>query len=108
MHARAAAATTTALLGSVALLLPASGSGAADGDRPPVVLAHRGASAYAPENTLAAVGKAAELGIQWVENGYVSAVHGVSGAHGRPLEVFTGPSTTPRPPARSPATASTA
>ncbi|MFD7435283.1 glycerophosphodiester phosphodiesterase [Streptomyces sp. NPDC059861] len=69
MHARAVAATTTALLGSIAVLFPAYGAGA-DGDAagPPVVLAHRGASAYAPENTLAAVDKAAELGIEWVEN----------------------------------------
>ncbi|MEU6013298.1 glycerophosphodiester phosphodiesterase family protein [Streptomyces sp. NPDC047515] len=34
----------------------------------PVVLAHRGASAYAPENTLAAVDKADALGFDWVEN----------------------------------------
>ncbi|MFJ7491291.1 glycerophosphodiester phosphodiesterase [Streptomyces sp. NPDC097727] len=34
----------------------------------PVVLAHRGASAYAPENTLAAVDKADTLGFDWVEN----------------------------------------
>ncbi|OEU96969.1 glycerophosphodiester phosphodiesterase [Streptomyces oceani] len=34
----------------------------------PLVVAHRGASGYAPENTLAAVDKAAELGIEWVEN----------------------------------------
>lgn len=33
----------------------------------PPVIAHRGASAYAPENTLAAFLKAKELGIQWVE-----------------------------------------
>ncbi|MBB1245816.1 glycerophosphodiester phosphodiesterase [Streptomyces durbertensis] len=32
------------------------------------VVAHRGASAYAPENTLAAADKADELGIDWVEN----------------------------------------
>lgn len=31
------------------------------------VIAHRGASAYAPENTLAAFVKAAELGATWVE-----------------------------------------
>ncbi|MBO8188027.1 glycerophosphodiester phosphodiesterase [Streptomyces spirodelae] len=36
--------------------------------RPPLTVAHRGASAYAPENTLAAVDKAHELGIDWVEN----------------------------------------
>ncbi|BFO20579.1 hypothetical protein SHKM778_69670 [Streptomyces sp. KM77-8] len=32
------------------------------------MIAHRGASAYAPENTLAAVDKAAALGVDWVEN----------------------------------------
>jgi glycerophosphoryl diester phosphodiesterase len=31
------------------------------------VIAHRGASAYAPENTMAAFMKAAQLGIKWVE-----------------------------------------
>lgn len=34
----------------------------------PRIVAHRGASGYAPENTLAAVDKANELGIDWVEN----------------------------------------
>ncbi|MCX5139542.1 glycerophosphodiester phosphodiesterase family protein [Streptomyces sp. NBC_00338] len=34
----------------------------------PLVIAHRGASAYAPENTLAAVDKADVLGFDWVEN----------------------------------------
>lgn len=33
----------------------------------PPVIAHRGASHYAPENTLAAFKKAAQLGIKWVE-----------------------------------------
>ncbi|EST37885.1 hypothetical protein N566_10580 [Streptomycetaceae bacterium MP113-05] len=37
-------------------------------DRAPVVVAHRGASAYAPENTLTAVDKADELGFDRVEN----------------------------------------
>jgi glycerophosphoryl diester phosphodiesterase len=68
MHARAVAATTTALLGTAALLLPASDVRAVEVGEPPVVIAHRGASAYAPENTLAAVDKAADLGIRWVEN----------------------------------------
>ncbi|MEU2896764.1 glycerophosphodiester phosphodiesterase [Streptomyces sp. NPDC001273] len=89
MHARAVAASTTALLGTAALLLPLSPARAADsggpvpaavrsaGPRPlavdhgirrPVIVAHRGASAYAPENTLAAVDKAAALGAEWVEN----------------------------------------
>ncbi len=35
--------------------------------RPAVVIAHRGASAVAPENTLAAVRKAVEAGADWVE-----------------------------------------
>ncbi|MBW5485822.1 glycerophosphodiester phosphodiesterase [Streptomyces bambusae] len=34
----------------------------------PVVYAHRGASAYAPENTLAAVDVAEEMDVAWVEN----------------------------------------
>ncbi|MFK0116049.1 glycerophosphodiester phosphodiesterase family protein [Streptomyces sp. NPDC090994] len=67
MHARAVAVTTTALLGA-ALLAPASWAQGSHGGPGPVVVAHRGASAYAPENTLAAVDKAAELGIDWVEN----------------------------------------
>ncbi|WP_328428490.1 glycerophosphodiester phosphodiesterase [Streptomyces sp. NBC_00443] len=66
MHARVVAATTTAVLGTAALLLPAPHARA--GAEQPTVIAHRGASAYAPENTLAAVDKAAELGISWVEN----------------------------------------
>ncbi|MEU0383874.1 glycerophosphodiester phosphodiesterase [Streptomyces chartreusis] len=67
MHARAVAASTTALLGTAALLFPVSPARAAGGGSP-LVIAHRGASAYAPENTLAAVDKAAGLGIRWVEN----------------------------------------
>ncbi|MFF1924003.1 glycerophosphodiester phosphodiesterase [Streptomyces sp. NPDC058221] len=34
----------------------------------PLVISHRGASAYAPENTLAAVDRARALGFDWVEN----------------------------------------
>lgn len=33
----------------------------------PPVIAHRGASAYAPENTLMAFAKAAQMGVKWVE-----------------------------------------
>lgn len=33
----------------------------------PPVIAHRGASAYAPENTLVAFTKAAQMGVRWVE-----------------------------------------
>ena len=33
----------------------------------PSIIAHRGASGHAPENTLAAIAKAADLGAAWVE-----------------------------------------
>lgn len=33
----------------------------------PQIIAHRGASGYAPENTLAAIQSAADMGIEWVE-----------------------------------------
>ncbi|MCX4968672.1 glycerophosphodiester phosphodiesterase family protein [Streptomyces sp. NBC_00654] len=76
MSVRTATASTAvaALLGAGALLLPASQTQAADRHDghgrhdSPVVFAHRGASAYAPENTLAAVDAADDLGIDWVEN----------------------------------------
>ncbi|MFI1163684.1 glycerophosphodiester phosphodiesterase [Streptomyces sp. NPDC020801] len=67
MHACAVAATTTALLG-ITLLSPASGVRVAGTYARPLVVAHRGASAYAPENTLPAIDKAAALGFSWVEN----------------------------------------
>ncbi|GGZ68620.1 glycerophosphodiester phosphodiesterase [Streptomyces echinoruber] len=67
MYARVVA-TAVAFLGVAALLLPASHVRAVGSAEHPVVIAHRGASAYAPENTLAAVDKAASLGIGWVEN----------------------------------------
>jgi glycerophosphoryl diester phosphodiesterase len=68
MHPRAATATTTALLGTAALLFPVPHARAEAAAQRPAVIAHRGASGHAPENTLAAVDKAAELGVQWVEN----------------------------------------
>ncbi|MGP4042885.1 glycerophosphodiester phosphodiesterase [Streptomyces sp. 2A115] len=68
MHARAATATTTALLGAAALVLPASTAHADASTDQPLVIAHRGASAHAPENTIAAIDKAADLGFRWVEN----------------------------------------
>ncbi|MFF1375280.1 glycerophosphodiester phosphodiesterase [Streptomyces sp. NPDC058308] len=74
MYARAAA-TTVALLGAGALALPAATATEQPGAAPsatkhhsPVVVAHRGASAYAPENTLAAIDKARDMGFRWVEN----------------------------------------
>lgn len=84
MYARTSVTATVALLGAAALALPGSTSAAAPRatapetspesaaaarhSADPLVIAHRGASAYAPENTLAAVDKAEELGIDWVEN----------------------------------------
>ncbi|MGW3438152.1 glycerophosphodiester phosphodiesterase [Streptomyces bacillaris] len=65
--------TAAATVFGVGALLPGAQPRTADArtpDRPagPVVLAHRGASGYAPENTLAAVDAAKALGIDWVEN----------------------------------------
>jgi glycerophosphoryl diester phosphodiesterase len=68
MHARAVAGTASALLGLVALLLPTSGARADHEAGRPEVIAHRGASAVAPENTLAAVDRAHRQGFTWVEN----------------------------------------
>ncbi|MFE7464449.1 glycerophosphodiester phosphodiesterase [Streptomyces sp. NPDC057499] len=76
MYARTATAAlvAAAVVGTGTLLMPgtealAAGGTAADAKRTaPVVIAHRGASAYAPENTLAAVDKADALGFDRVEN----------------------------------------
>ncbi|MFJ6806991.1 glycerophosphodiester phosphodiesterase family protein [Streptomyces anulatus] len=70
MFVRTATASTTAaaLLGAGVLLLPADRPEAPERQDAPVVVAHRGASGYAPENTLAAVDAADALGIDWVEN----------------------------------------
>ena len=42
----------------------------------PPIIAHRGASAYAPENTLIAFVKAAQLGIRWIECDVMQAACG--------------------------------
>ncbi|QLH21097.1 glycerophosphodiester phosphodiesterase family protein [Streptomyces sp. Rer75] len=69
MQIRPAAALSGALLGVSALFLPTAAQAAAGASHHhPVTVAHRGASAYAPENTLAAVDAADDLGIDWVEN----------------------------------------
>ncbi|MFF7963890.1 glycerophosphodiester phosphodiesterase [Streptomyces sp. NPDC007903] len=67
MHAHAVAAAATAALGAAVLLSPGSDGRPARAAQPTVV-AHRGASAYAPENTLSSIDKAAKLGFSWVEN----------------------------------------
>ncbi|MEU0006185.1 glycerophosphodiester phosphodiesterase family protein [Streptomyces sp. NPDC006314] len=74
MHARVVFAAAAVVLGTaVTLLSPTSGAEADEGGEvtavgEPTVIAHRGASAYAPENTLASIDKAAKLGFSWVEN----------------------------------------
>ncbi|MFJ2825183.1 glycerophosphodiester phosphodiesterase [Streptomyces toxytricini] len=78
MYLRPAAAAAAAFLGFTFTALggTSSAAAAADPGAPaatpglpgPVVYAHRGASAYAPENTLAAVDAAVRLGFDWVEN----------------------------------------
>ncbi|MER6029128.1 glycerophosphodiester phosphodiesterase family protein [Streptomyces sp. NPDC001851] len=67
MHARVLAAAAAAVLGTATLPSPAPDAPAGH-IGVPTVIAHRGASAYAPENTLASIDKAAQLGFSWVEN----------------------------------------
>jgi glycerophosphoryl diester phosphodiesterase len=65
---RPATVVTGPLPGVCALILTAAPAQAAPASDAPLPVAHRGASADAPENTLAAADKARELGIEWVEN----------------------------------------
>ncbi|MFI9775095.1 glycerophosphodiester phosphodiesterase [Streptomyces sp. NPDC051956] len=67
MSARAATATA-ALAGFVGVLVLPTAAEAAQEHGGPAVVAHRGASGYAPENTLKAIDKADRLGFDWVEN----------------------------------------
>ncbi|MGW6136678.1 glycerophosphodiester phosphodiesterase [Streptomyces sp. NPDC055140] len=64
-HATTAAAALAGFVG--VLVLPTAAEAAQQHDAP-VVIAHRGASGYAPENTLQAIDKADKLGFDWVEN----------------------------------------
>ncbi|KOU03311.1 glycerophosphodiester phosphodiesterase [Streptomyces sp. NRRL F-5755] len=68
MRFRSVATVAGVLVGLTVSLFPATSTQAADAHRTVVTVAHRGASAYAPENTLAAVDAAADLGFAWVEN----------------------------------------
>ncbi|MFF8730689.1 glycerophosphodiester phosphodiesterase [Streptomyces sp. NPDC015171] len=68
MYARVVATAVAAALGTVTVLLSPISDARAREDGVPTVIAHRGASAYAPENTLASIDKAAALGFSWVEN----------------------------------------
>ncbi|MFI7387603.1 glycerophosphodiester phosphodiesterase [Streptomyces sp. NPDC049813] len=69
MYVRAAAAlasvTGSVVIGVLVLPTAAQAAGKHGG---PVVIAHRGASAYAPENTLEAIDEADDLDATWVEN----------------------------------------
>ncbi|MFD7509607.1 glycerophosphodiester phosphodiesterase [Streptomyces sp. NPDC059853] len=78
MSKRPGSAVAAAALGVITLLLtviPAGGAAAAPAaDAPvttatatPLIVAHRGASGYAPENTLVAADEAARLDTEWVE-----------------------------------------
>jgi glycerophosphoryl diester phosphodiesterase len=64
--------TVLAVLLSLSTLVLGAVPALADDDAParrtPLPVAHRGASGYAPENTLAAVDRAHDLGVEWVEN----------------------------------------
>ncbi|MFF2196190.1 glycerophosphodiester phosphodiesterase [Streptomyces sp. NPDC058157] len=81
MYVRTAAAAAAAFLGLTLTVLGGTASPAATtgpGSSPgstgstgllgPTLYAHRGASAYAPENTLEAIDLAMRLGFDWVEN----------------------------------------
>ncbi|MFD0168886.1 glycerophosphodiester phosphodiesterase [Streptomyces decoyicus] len=57
-----------ALMGLSALVLSTTVAQAAPDRHTPVTVAHRGASSYAPENTLASIDAAERLGFEWVEN----------------------------------------
>ncbi|MFF7698190.1 glycerophosphodiester phosphodiesterase [Streptomyces lydicus] len=57
-----------ALMGLSALVLSPTAAQAVPHGRTPETVAHRGASSYAPENTLASIDAAARLGFDWVEN----------------------------------------
>ncbi|WP_107473936.1 glycerophosphodiester phosphodiesterase [Streptomyces sp. TP-A0874] len=68
MLKRPVAAVVAALMGFSALSVSASSAEALGRSHPPVLVAHRGASSYAPENTLAAVDEARDRHLPWVEN----------------------------------------
>lgn len=65
-HRTAVSTVVSALCGVLTLALPAQAAAGQAGHI--VVFGHRGASAYAPENTLSSVQRAADLGVHWVEN----------------------------------------
>ena len=74
--------TRLALLALASLILPAGMAGPASADRrdrsaEPLVIAHRGASGYRPEHTLAAYELGARMGADYIEPDLVSTSDGV-------------------------------
>ncbi|MFG2221599.1 glycerophosphodiester phosphodiesterase [Streptomyces sp. NPDC048644] len=59
---------TGALMGLSAFVLSPATAQATTGHHRTVTVAHRGAPAYAPENTIASIDRAHRLGSDWVEN----------------------------------------
>ncbi|MET8758191.1 glycerophosphodiester phosphodiesterase [Lentzea sp. NPDC004782] len=73
MHRRVLAAVVLVFAGAVVATLP---SASAHDDKGPIVIGHRGASAYRPEHTLASYELAARLGADYVEPDLVSTKDG--------------------------------
>ncbi|GAA0492335.1 glycerophosphodiester phosphodiesterase [Streptomyces stramineus] len=68
MRIRPVSVVTSALLGLSTLCLATVPAHAGARTHVPVAIGHRGVPVLAPENTLASVDRAADLGIRWVEN----------------------------------------
>ncbi|NGN68146.1 glycerophosphodiester phosphodiesterase [Streptomyces sp. A7024] len=72
MHYRTFMRPAGAALAVAAVTITTAPAASAEADTPhprgPITVAHRGASAAVPENTLAAIDEARDMGIDWVEN----------------------------------------
>ncbi|MEV6239976.1 glycerophosphodiester phosphodiesterase [Lentzea sp. NPDC051838] len=73
MYRRGLAAVVLVLAGAVVATLP---SASAHDDKGPIVIGHRGASAYRPEHTLASYELAARMGADFIEPDLVSTKDG--------------------------------
>ncbi|MEU0877692.1 glycerophosphodiester phosphodiesterase [Lentzea sp. NPDC005914] len=73
MYRRGIAAVVLVLAGAVVATLP---SASAHDDKGPIVIGHRGASAYRPEHTLASYELAARMGADFIEPDLVSTKDG--------------------------------
>ncbi|MFC4005486.1 glycerophosphodiester phosphodiesterase [Prauserella oleivorans] len=74
----------TTSVGSTATAAPESAVKASRGEDGPVIVAHRGASGYRPEHTLAAYELAARMGADYIEPDLVSTADGVLVARHEP------------------------